>query len=67
MLETVKTTIYNSPCISFVEYFANYVMYVQDVSIEYELSSMIHNNRLNIHTINRLINEDLKRLSSNAK
>ena len=67
MLETVKQTIHNSPCISFVEYFANYVMYVQDESINNEVSSLVRNNQLSAYVLNKVINKNLKEFLADDK
>ena len=40
MLETVKQTINNLPCISFSRYYSEYVMDIQDQIIENEISSV---------------------------
>ena len=67
MLETVKQIIHNSPCISFVEYFANYVMYVQDESINNEVSSLVRNNQLSAYVLNKVINKNLKEFLADDK
>lgn len=61
MLETVKATIQNVPFISFEEHFTNYVMYMQDVNIDNEVTFLLRNNVLTPLAIDRLINGEVFR------
>lgn len=59
MLETVKSLI-EKPCISFGEFFQQYVMYVQDKSIQQEISFLLKNNFLSANAMIALMNHELK-------
>ena len=61
MLATVKHCMEASPFISFEQYFANYVMQVQDSSIEYELQFVLRNNFLDVRMMDRLIDSSITR------
>ncbi len=57
MLETVKSTIKDQPSITFEQYFTSYVMYMQDVNIDNEVTFILRNNVLTPLAIDKLINE----------
>lgn len=59
MLETIKRLI-KEPCISFGQFFQNYVMSVQDESIKQEISFLLRNNFLSAGAMEKLINKELK-------
>ena len=59
MLDTIKKLI-EKPCISFGEFFQQYVMYVQDESIKQEISFLLKNNFLSSNAMIRLVNEELE-------
>ena len=59
MLETIKRLI-KEPCISFGQFFQNYVMSVQDESIKQEISFLLRNNFLSANAMEKLINTELK-------
>lgn len=60
MLETIKKAIEEVPFISFEEYFTNYVMAVQDVNIDNEVSFMLRNNSLTTLALDKLINNEVE-------
>ena len=59
MLETVKKLISNSPFITFDEYFQDYVMKVQDSSIDEEISFLFRNNFPSANSMIQLINKEI--------
>lgn len=59
MLETIKQTIKNVPFISFEEYFIQYMMDIQDSSIDDEVSFMLKNNSLTTLDVDRLIHHEV--------
>ena len=59
MLETIKRLI-NEPCISFEQFFQQYVISVQDESIKQEISFLLKNNFLSANAITKLIDHELK-------
>ena len=59
MLETIKRLI-NEPCISFGQFFQQYVISVQDESIKQEISFLLKNNFLSANAITKLIDSELK-------
>lgn len=59
MLERIKAML-DSPFISFEEYFQNYVMEVQDSSIDEEVSFLFRNNFPSANSMIRLINKEIK-------
>lgn len=61
MLKTIKQTISDLPCISFEQYYAEYVMDVQDKCINSEVKHMVQSNILNPELINRIIGAELER------
>lgn len=61
MLETVKAEIYEQPSISFGQFFARYVMEVQDSAIDAEVSFALRNNFLSASAIDRIINTHLSK------
>lgn len=56
MLETVKETIKNAPCISFREYFTQYVFAVQDANIDDEVTFLLRNNSIDVNFLNTVMN-----------
>ncbi len=60
MLEVIKHIIKELPCISFEQYFQNYVMKVQDSSIDSEVSFLIRNNFPSINSMIKLINQEVE-------
>lgn len=59
MLETVKQIINESPFISFEQYFTQYVMDVQDASIDAEVAFLLRNNSVTCLLLNRVMNQQL--------
>lgn len=60
MLETVKDIIKNAPCISFEEYFQQYVMKFQDSSIEREAATFLLRNQFSsANSIMKIINKEV--------
>lgn len=59
MLETVKQMI-KKPCISYGEFFQQYVMYVQDESIKQEISFLLRNNFLSAKAMIKLVDQELR-------
>lgn len=59
MLEQVMSEIRRTPYISYTEFFAEYVMDVQDRQLEDEISFVLKNNELDVKSLHRLIDEDL--------
>jgi len=57
MLETVKQTIIESPCISFGRYFTEYVLDIQDRNIDNEVTFLLRNNNIDINLFNRVMNK----------
>lgn len=64
MLETVKQSINNLPCISFEEYYQYYVMDVQDHNIDAEVSFMVRNNNISSRILNQIIGNEIEVLNS---
>jgi len=64
MLETIKRLI-KEPCISFGQFFQNYVMSVQDESIKQEISFLLRNNFLSANAMEKLINKELEEQMKN--
>lgn len=62
MLETVKSTINNLPSISFEEYYTQYVMQMQDMNIDNEVSFLLRNNCLTSLDIDKLSFKELRSL-----
>ena len=60
MLETIRSMIKNSPYITFEEYFQNYVMEVQDKSIDTEVSFLFRNNFPSANSMLKLINQEVE-------
>ena len=60
MLETLKQTMNDLPCISFEEYYQRYVMDVQDTSIDSEVSYLLRNNSMSSVIINKVINREVE-------
>ena len=60
MLETLKQTICDLPCISFEGYYQHYVMDIQDMNIYSEVASMTRNNIVDSSVINKLINKEIE-------
>lgn len=65
MLETVRKAINSGPCISFEEYFHEYVSSVQDTSIDLEMAFVFRNNFMNVNMMSRLIDTEYERLVLN--
>ena len=59
MLETVKQMIKDTPYISFEQFFQNYVMKVQDESIDEEVSFLFRNNFPSANSMIKLINKEV--------
>lgn len=59
MLERIKHML-DSPFITFDKYFQNYVMEVQDSSIDEEVSFLFRNNFPSANSMIRLINNQIK-------
>lgn len=64
MLEVVKMTIDNLPDTSFMEFYGQYVMDVQDMMLERELKYLNRMNNLNTMSITKLICDELERLKN---
>lgn len=62
MLNTVKKLIADAPCITFEQYFQNYVMQVQDSAINEEVSFLLRNNFLSSNAVIKLINREIDRM-----
>lgn len=62
MLETIRSEIQNTPCISFEQYFSQYVTQVQDENIEQEMKFFSSNNILDIHILDQMIHQAYKEL-----
>lgn len=60
MLETVQKIIEEVPCISFESYFQEYVMKVQDASIDEEVSFLFRNNFPSANSMIKLINQEVE-------
>lgn len=60
MLETIKSSIKDLPCISFEEYFTSYVMQMQDINIDNEISFLLRNNFLNVCSVDKLVANELR-------
>lgn len=58
MLATIKTSIKNSPCICFEQFFNEYVMDVQDSNIDEEVDFLLRNNFLDSYMLSRLVESD---------
>ncbi len=61
MLETVKQTINNLPCISFSRYYSEYVMDIQDQIIENEISN-VRRSLLNPVMLNYIVDKEFRGL-----
>ncbi len=59
MLDLVMKMIKDSPCISFERFFQNYVMKVQDESINAEVSFLFRNNFPSENSMIKLINKEV--------
>lgn len=62
MLETIKSSLKNLPTISFEEYFQQYVMDVQDTTINDEITTFVRNNPLDVMLIAAVIKDSYERL-----
>lgn len=63
MLKTVKNLV-DEPVEPFGTYYINYVMQVQDQNIDRELRSLLHNNRTDISSMGKLIDEVYKSIQN---
>lgn len=59
MLDTIKKLIDNSPYISFEQYYQNYIMQVQDSSIDAEVTFLLRNNFPSANSMIKLINKEV--------
>lgn len=59
MLDMVKQLI-EKPCISFEQFYQNYVMKMQDVSIDNEVTFLLRNNFPSSNSILKLINKEIE-------
>lgn len=65
MLETVKEYIASDlPCISFEEYYVNYMMHMQDQNIDDELRFLLRNNFLDATVLDTLVENTYKGMMS---
>lgn len=58
MLETIKQTIADSPCITFGRYFTEYVLNIQDANIDNEFTFLLRNNSIDVNFFNEIMNRD---------
>lgn len=63
MLETVKSTINNLPSISFERYFIEYIMNMQDLNIDNEVSFLLRNNFLTTLDVDKLTFNELRSIT----
>lgn len=63
ILKTIRNCIADLPCISFEQYFTQYVFDIQDMNIEEEVKFMITNNFLNTASLYGAIKQDEDKLS----
>ena len=63
MLKTVKNLV-DEPVEPFGIFYINYVMQVQDQNIDRELRSLLHNNRTDISSMGKLIDEVYKSIQN---
>ena len=66
MLNTIKSTIEKLPYIEFGEYFNQYVMSIQDMSIDYEMAFFVKHNFLNISSVDRVIDMEHRSMNTNG-
>jgi len=59
MLDTVKQML-AEPFITFEQYYQNYIMSVQDESIEMEISFLLRNNFPSANSVMKLINQEIE-------
>ena len=59
-LETVKRCIDDSPCISFEQYFMQYVLDIQDKNINYEMQFLLRNSFLDSVMMSRIIEDEFQ-------
>lgn len=59
MLDSVKKMI-AEPFISFEQFYQNYIMSVQDKSIEIEISFLLRNNFPSVNSMIKLINREIE-------
>lgn len=65
MLETVRSYIASDlPCISFEEYYVNYMMRMQDQNIDDELRFLLRNNFMDATVLDTLIESTYKGMIS---
>lgn len=62
MLENIKEAIQNLPTTPYPEFFHQYVMEVQDMSIGNEILSLVRNNNLDMVMMARVIKDNYERL-----
>lgn len=62
MLATIKQLINSTPDISFADYFTDYMMVVQDSNIDREFDFLLKMNRLDVDSMQLLINHTYERL-----
>lgn len=59
MLDTVKSMI-EKPCISFEQFYQNYIMKMQDASIDSEVTFLLRNNFPSSTSMMKLINKEIE-------
>ena len=59
MLDMVKQLI-EKPCISFEQFYQNYVMKMQDISIDNEVTFLLRNNFPSSNSMLKLINKEIE-------
>lgn len=60
MLEIVKQSIRNAPCISFRQYFTQYIFAIQDANIDNEITFLLRNNHIDYNFFNRVMSVEVE-------
>lgn len=55
MLETIKSEIDSTPCISFEEYYCKYIISMQDILLDLEIEFAESRNKLDSNSILKLL------------